>query len=324
MAQQVLYRYVTFTKVRKDKGCSRFINILSPIDFKFFNWSYSMNSHLLAFDSLAAESGVSTRKKADVLPINSAASRFLENLSATPSAALVLGRFNQGVDYRDSKAIDYLVIGILSILIHAAAVDFFKKIPIEREELIEPIKPPSKMQISFVQPKPKPVVQPPPPPIVKQQPPPPPKVVAINKPPKPKVKPKPVAVQQPPLDLPVSKTVFDAPVSTAPVATPSPPAPKVVEKVTAPSSGAGYLHNPTPDYPESAMERGLEGRVVMKVHVLANGRPSSVSVTKSSGHDILDEEAVRTVKQWTFVPGKRGSTPIDGWVTVPMAFNLQS
>ena len=61
----------------------------------------------------------------------------------------------------------------------------------------------------------------------------------------------------------------------------------------------------------------------MKVHVLANGKPDNVSVVTSSGKDVLDDEAVRTVKKWSFVPAMRGTTPIDGWVTVPISFNLQ-
>ena len=71
------------------------------------------------------------------------------------------------------------------------------------------------------------------------------------------------------------------------------------------------------------MDNGWEGKVLMKVHVLANGKPDSVSVVKSSGKPVLDSEAVRTVKKWSFVPAKRGETPIDGWVTIPISFNLQ-
>ncbi len=119
---------------------------------------------------------------------------------------------------------------------------------------------------------------------------------------------------------PTTVTQTDAPVISAP---PAPPAPPVEEKVTEPRAGAGYLNNPPPVYPEIAMDRGWEGKVLMKVHVLANGKPDSVSVVKSSGKDVLDDEAVRTVKKWSFVPAMRGTTPIDGWVTVPISFNLQ-
>ncbi|MGZ4998300.1 MAG: energy transducer TonB, partial [Methylobacter sp.] len=200
---------------------------------------------------------------------------------------------------------------VLSILVHTIVVDHFKHASVEKEQLVEPIKPPSKVQISFVRPQPKPVVQPPPPP----------KVVAINKPPKPKVQPKPAPKVEPPPVATPTPVQADAPVVSAP---PAPPAPPVEEKVTEPRAGAGYLDNPPPVYPDVAMERGWEGKVLMKVHVLASGKPDNVSVLKSSGKEVLDDEAVRTVKQWSFVPAMRGTTPTEGWVTVPISFNLQS
>lgn len=282
-----------------------------------------MSTPLIAFDTSETVTRPPERKKAEVFHIHSATEKLFGNLPI-PASTLALGHFNQDLNYRDSRAIDYLLIGVLSLFVHSAAVDFFKQLPIEQEELIEPVKIPPKVQISFVQPKPKPVV--PPPPVVKQQPPPPPpKVVALNKPPTPKIKPKPAPKLVEPTPIPVSHTAVEAPVTSAPViATPAPPPPKPVEKVTQPSSGADYLNNPAPNYPDVAMDRGWDGKVLMKVHVLANGRPDTVSVTKSSGHDVLDDEAVRTVKKWSFVPGKRGDTPIDGWVSVPIAFNLQN
>ncbi len=268
-----------------------------------------MNRPLMAFDKFEPATPAPDRKMADVVPISPEIGRLMENVSAS-SAALALGDLRRVADYRDTKAVDYLLLVVLSILVHTTVVNHFKHASVEKEELIEPVKPPSKVQISFVRPQPKPVVQPPPPP---------PKVVALKKPPKPKVQPKPAPkVEEPPPPVATSTVVqADAPV------VPAPPAPKVEEKVTEPRAGAGYLNNPAPVYPEIAMDRGWEGKVLMKVHVLANGKPDNVSVLKSSGQEVLDNEAVRTVKQWSFVPAMRGTTPIDGWVTVPISFNLQ-
>jgi protein TonB len=95
-----------------------------------------------------------------------------------------------------------------------------------------------------------------------------------------------------------------------------------VEKITAPTAGADYLHNPEPEYPDLAQERGWEGKVLLKVHVQPDGKPSSVSIAKSSGHKELDDAALKAVNKWSFVPAKRGDTPVDGWVTVPISFNL--
>jgi protein TonB len=110
-----------------------------------------------------------------------------------------------------------------------------------------------------------------------------------------------------------------------PVSAPSPvaaAAPPADEKTSEPRGYAGYLRNPAPDYPPMAQRRGLEGQVVLKVHVLASGQPDSVTVARSSGHAILDEAAVKAVVSWAFAPARRGHTAVDGWVQVPLSFKI--
>lgn len=85
---------------------------------------------------------------------------------------------------------------------------------------------------------------------------------------------------------------------------------------------AGYLSNPAPKYPELAVRRGWSGEVLLRVHVLASGRPDQVGVERSSGRKVLDDAAVATVNNWVFAPAKRGNAAIDGWVTVPIEFKL--
>lgn len=107
----------------------------------------------------------------------------------------------------------------------------------------------------------------------------------------------------------------------APVQAPA-PAPAAPVRETAPIGDAAYLRNPAPDYPAFAQDQGWEGRVVLRVHVLANGTPDSVEVRTSSGRRMLDSAAVAAVKRWTFVPAKRGDEAVDGWVNVPIDFKL--
>ncbi|AOJ34235.1 energy transducer TonB [Burkholderia metallica] len=106
----------------------------------------------------------------------------------------------------------------------------------------------------------------------------------------------------------------------APALAPAAPAAPVRE--TAPVGDAAYLRNPAPDYPAFAQDQGWEGRVVLRVHVLASGSPDSVEVRTSSGRRMLDTAAVAAVKRWTFVPAKRGDEAVDGWVNVPIDFKL--
>jgi periplasmic protein TonB len=96
------------------------------------------------------------------------------------------------------------------------------------------------------------------------------------------------------------------------------------EPVTAPIGNADYLHNPAPDYPRVAEAHEWQGRVLLHVHVLASGRPDRVELQTSSGHSVLDDAAIAAVRNWLFVPAKRGATAIDGWVSVPVNFNLSN
>ena len=121
----------------------------------------------------------------------------------------------------------------------------------------------------------------------------------------------------------VSSTPAEAPVAVAPVSEP-PSAPPEPEVVTAAFGRAGYLNNPPPQYPNLAARNGWQGTVLLKVRVLSTGRVDEVEVQKSSGFKLLDEEAKATVRTWQFNPSKRGSTPIDGWATVPIEFKLDT
>jgi protein TonB len=102
----------------------------------------------------------------------------------------------------------------------------------------------------------------------------------------------------------------------------SPDSQPAQEPLTEPSFGAAYLRNPPPTYPGVAQQRGWQGTVLLKVHVLASGRPDHVGLASSSGHDSLDDAALEAVTNWRFAPARRGDQAIDGWVQVPIEFKL--
>ena len=186
----------------------------------------------------------------------------------------------------------------------------------KRSVAIAPVAVP--ITISLAPPK----VEPPPPPPPKPEPPTPRPKAVTPRVAAPRPAPAPVVAADTPLVAATADTVqvARAPVEAAPEA--PPPAPKAEEPVTEPKGYAGYLRNPAPDYPPAAQKRGLEGKVVLKVHVLASGQPDNVTVAKSSGHQILDDAALKAVTQWAFAPARRGQTPIDGWVQVPLTFKI--
>ena len=84
-----------------------------------------------------------------------------------------------------------------------------------------------------------------------------------------------------------------------------------------------YEHNPKPLYPGLARKRRLQGTVVVKVLVSVEGLPVSCFLHKSSSHDILDQSALRAVKQWRFKPGTINGEPHQMEALIPVHFVLK-
>ncbi|KAF0835984.1 outer membrane transport energization protein TonB [Methylovorus glucosotrophus] len=187
------------------------------------------------------------------------------------------------------------------------------KPPAPKEVVIEFIKPAPKIEPEKkIEPPP-----PPPPPKVERKPQPAKPVQALKTAPaEPDIKPSDMTVQE---NTTVQHT--PEPVQAVPMPPPAPPAPKE-EPLTEAVGYAGYLNNPPPEYPAFAQRQGWEGKVILRVRVLASGKPGAVEVKQSSGRKTLDEAALEVVKNWVFAPAKRGSTPVDGWATVPIEFRL--
>jgi TonB family protein len=82
------------------------------------------------------------------------------------------------------------------------------------------------------------------------------------------------------------------------------------------------LDNPRIDYPFLANVRGVEGRVTVRVEVLANGRPGKMWLKQSSGSGILDQNAQEQLKQWRFVPARKSGQPVAAWIDVPVQYRL--
>ena len=191
-----------------------------------------------------------------------------------------------------------VLLGVFALVLHGAVIAWVNQNPPPALPVVPPEIPP--MTIEFSQPAP-PLVEPPPPEPIAQ----------------PVVKPAP---------KPVAKPAEQPPVPSAPpqpVAAPAPPAPPAPKPVTPASASAGYLKNPAPEYPSLALRRGWEGTVLLRVHVLASGKPGEIQIQKSSGRDQLDDAALAAVKRWSFVPAKQGDIAQDGWVNVPIDFKIK-
>lgn len=149
-------------------------------------------------------------------------------------------------------------------------------------------------------------------------------------------KPKPVVKQAyrkvEPSPQAVLTTPETAPEPTAALAPPPPTEPRATEPVTAaqpapvapPHFNADYLNNPAPQYPAVSRRLREEGRVTLRVFVDAQGLPARIELRTSSGYERLDNVALETVRQWKFVPARRGDEAVSAWVLVPISFSLRS
>lgn len=70
-------------------------------------------------------------------------------------------------------------------------------------------------------------------------------------------------------------------------------------------------------YPGEAVRRGLEGEVLLRIHIETGGIPDEIRVARSSGARLLDDAARRGVVRAAPLP----SAP--GWVEIPVRFRLR-
>jgi protein TonB len=72
-----------------------------------------------------------------------------------------------------------------------------------------------------------------------------------------------------------------------------------------------------------ARRMGMQGTVVLRVHVRADGSVAAAELAHSSGSHLLDDSALKTVRErWRFLPARLDGTPVESWVEVPLRFVL--
>ncbi len=246
----------------------------------------------------------------------------------------------------------FTVVTASALALHGAALwavqtynvrmDLVDKVPALVTRMLEPpkpveVKPPERL------PAPLPAPRPAPPP---QE----PKPVKAATPPKTAPVPSPVPALTPaPSVAPVAETPAPtlmplatnnpsaAPNAPTGSATPAPAAPPVAAAQPAAKAPtpAPALQLPTADvehadnqyrapYPKMSQRLGEEGRVLLRVMVGADGRPTGATVAKSSGSEHLDRAGIDTVMRWRFKPGTRGGVPEAMSVLQPVDFKLPS
>lgn len=76
-------------------------------------------------------------------------------------------------------------------------------------------------------------------------------------------------------------------------------------------------------YPQKAVKKKLEGNVFVQFTVSTEGKVGQVNIVRSSGYDILDQEAVRVISSLPdWQPGYQDGKAVNVWYTLPIIFRL--
>jgi len=84
------------------------------------------------------------------------------------------------------------------------------------------------------------------------------------------------------------------------------------------------LSTPPPKYPGFAFEHNLEGLVVLRVDVAADGSVAGAVVERAEPKGVFDQAALDAVQAWKFNPAIKDGKPVAGKVRVPIEFKLDS
>jgi periplasmic protein TonB len=279
--------------------------------------------------SLQPEEGASPSATATVTELGHELERVL--------AVALFGGVRAGSAEEDRRRLIPILILAISLLLHGVLAVSLSRLPADE---LRPFRPRSHVRVTVTRPpepiKPLPVppevIEPPkhvPPPIARKRLEPAPQPVHTSEPPPPA---EPVLAKTEAVDPGAVIGSIEGSVTgtgvvggikggTGEVLAPPPPPPPA--PIVQAHEGAGYLRNPRPPYPDLAQRRGWEGEVLLRVRVSPAGKVEEAVLRRSSGRGVLDEAALAAVRGWTFVPARRGTTPIAGSVEVPIVFKLQ-
>jgi len=80
-------------------------------------------------------------------------------------------------------------------------------------------------------------------------------------------------------------------------------------------------YTPDPEYTEAARRDRVQGIVVVKLNLDADGTPHDIKVVRGLRPD-LDPKAVEAVAKWRFIPAMKDGTPFATPLTVEVLFRL--
>lgn len=101
------------------------------------------------------------------------------------------------------------------------------------------------------------------------------------------------------------------------------PAPATPVAAPLPIDAPVIISEVLPEYPASALEKGVEGVALVQAYIGSSGNPEQVQIKTSSGNAELDASAVSAVSQWMFSPARQGNSAIASWFEVPVRFSIK-
>jgi protein TonB len=82
------------------------------------------------------------------------------------------------------------------------------------------------------------------------------------------------------------------------------------------------LRHVDPDYPMLARDARIRGVVILEAIIGADGRVNSVKVLRSV--PLLDEAAIKAVRQWVYTPTLLGGVPVPVIMNITLQFSLRN
>ena len=79
---------------------------------------------------------------------------------------------------------------------------------------------------------------------------------------------------------------------------------------------------PAPRYPASALEERISGRVILRVLVATDGSVRDIVVEEAVPAGVFDAATVEAAWRWKFSPKMEDGNPVEGWVRVPVDFDI--
>ena len=83
------------------------------------------------------------------------------------------------------------------------------------------------------------------------------------------------------------------------------------------------LHGDKPEYPPLARRNRIQGSVMVRMLVSAQGVPGEITVIKSDPPGVFDSGVLRAVAAWRYSPAMKDGRAVPVWVTLPLHFSLR-